>query len=73
MTPVMVIIIEPELEFDEVALGEAPTSIGGGLSLLAGSAGLKIKASEDTRRHFKNSVGTLSKTMNVLMECVSFM
>lgn len=34
----MVIIIEPELEFDEVELGEAVTSIGGGLSLRAGSA-----------------------------------
>ena len=34
----MVIIIEPELEFDDVELEEAPTSIGGGLSLLAGSA-----------------------------------
>ena len=31
----MVIIIEPELEFDEFEPGEAPTSIGGGLSLLA--------------------------------------
>ena len=35
MTPVIVIIIEPELEFDDVEPGEAPTSIGGGLSLLA--------------------------------------
>jgi hypothetical protein len=38
MTPVMVIIIEPELELDDVEPPEAPTSIGGGLSLLASSA-----------------------------------
>ena len=38
MTPVIVIIIEPELEFDEVESGEAGTSILGRLSLLAGSA-----------------------------------
>jgi len=36
--PVMVIIIEPELEFDDVELAEAPTSIDAGLSLRAGSA-----------------------------------
>ena len=34
----MVIIIVPELEFDEVELGEAVAPILGGLSLLAGSA-----------------------------------
>ena len=67
----MVIVIVQELEFDDVGPGEAPTSIGGGLSLLAGSAGLKIKASEDTRRHFKKSVGTPAQTMEVLMEYVS--
>jgi len=31
-------MITRELEFDEVELAEAPTSIGAGLSLLAGSA-----------------------------------
>jgi hypothetical protein len=34
----MVIIIEPELEFDDVELWEAVPSILGGASLLAGSA-----------------------------------
>lgn len=34
----MVIVIVQELELDEVELVEAPTSIGGGLSPLAGSA-----------------------------------
>jgi len=38
MTPVMVIVIVPELEFDDVELGEAVASIAGTLSLLAGSA-----------------------------------
>ena len=35
----MVIIIVPELEFDDVELGEAAASIAGGSSALAGSAG----------------------------------
>ena len=35
MTPVIVIVIVQELEFDDVELAEAPTSIAGGLSLLA--------------------------------------
>ena len=34
----MVIIIEPELDFDELEFAEAPTSIGGAVSLFAGSA-----------------------------------
>ena len=38
MTPVMVIIIVPELEFDDVELVEPAASIGTALSLLAGSA-----------------------------------
>jgi len=38
MTPVIVIVIVPELEFDELELPEAAVSILGGLSLLAGSA-----------------------------------
>jgi len=38
MTPVMVIIIEPELEFDELELLEAVVPIAGAPSLLAGSA-----------------------------------
>ena len=46
----MVIIIEPELEFDEVELGEAVTSIGGGLSLRAGSAAPCEKAPPKNRK-----------------------
>ena len=46
----MVIIIEPELEFDDVAPDEAPTSIGGGLSLLAGSADPCEKAPPKNRK-----------------------
>ena len=65
------IIIEPELEFDDVEPGGAPTSIGGGLSLLTGSVDLKIKAGGEARMHSKKSVGTLAKTMNALMECIS--
>jgi len=38
MTPVMVIMIEPELELDELELTEAIASIAGGSSALAGSA-----------------------------------
>jgi len=34
----MVIIIEPELEFDDVELSEATVPIAGGFSILAGSA-----------------------------------
>jgi hypothetical protein len=45
-----VIIIVPELEFDEVEPGEAPTSIGGGLSLLAGSADPCEKAPPKNRK-----------------------
>jgi len=38
MTPVIVIIIVPELEFDELELVETIARIAGRLSLLAGSA-----------------------------------
>ena len=50
MTPVMVIMIEPELEFDEVETAEALVSIGGGLSLLAGSAEPSEKAPPKNRK-----------------------
>jgi len=46
----MVIVIVQELEFDEVELAEAPTSIGGGLSLLAGSAAPCEKAPPKNRK-----------------------
>jgi len=45
-----VIIIEPELEFDEAEPAEAPTSIGGGLSLLAGSVAPCEKAPPKNRK-----------------------
>jgi hypothetical protein len=46
----MVIIIVPELEFDEVASREAAASILGGLSLLAGSADPCEKAPAKNRK-----------------------
>jgi hypothetical protein len=45
-----VIIIEPELEFDDVEPGEAPTSIGGGLSFLAGSVAPREKPPPKNRK-----------------------
>jgi len=45
-----VIIIVPELELDEVELGEAAAPIVGGLSLLAGSADPCEKAPPKNRK-----------------------
>jgi hypothetical protein len=57
----MVIIIVPELEFDEVELGEAAASIGGGLSPLAGSVDPCEKAPAKNR----NTATTQAKHRNL--------
>jgi hypothetical protein len=67
MTPVIVIIIEQELEFDEPEPAEAPTSIGGGLSLLAGSAAPCEKAPPKNRKIATTTAKprTLNSRLNV--------
>jgi len=57
----MVIIIVPELEFDELELAEAVASILGGLSLLAGSADPCEKAPAKNR----NTATTQAKHRNL--------
>jgi len=56
-----VIIIEPELEFNEVEPAEAVVSIAGGLSLLAGSADPCEKAPPKNR----NIATTAAKPINL--------
>ena len=64
------IIIVPELEFDEVKLAEVPTSIVAGLSLLAGSADpgeeepAKTKAITKTKAKHRNLTSRLNVPSN---------
>ena len=68
MTPVMVIVIVQELEFDEVELGEAAVLISGGHSSLAGSVAPDEKAPPKNKQVATTEAKhrTLNSRLNVL-------